>query len=120
MNIKRFSELTELSLHTLRYYEKIGLLKNVKRNSSGHRVYTDKDADWVAFIKKLKETSMPLETILEYASLRELGSSTVQSRQEILEKHRSNLKEHIRLQKSHLRALEQKIQLYKDKKSRLT
>ncbi|MEZ9215572.1 MerR family DNA-binding transcriptional regulator, partial [Vibrio lentus] len=40
MNVSEFSRLVDLSAHTLRYYEKIGLLKNVQRNSSGHRVYT--------------------------------------------------------------------------------
>ena len=43
MNIKDFSNSVGLSPHTLRYYEKIGLLKNVQRNSSGHRVYSTKD-----------------------------------------------------------------------------
>lgn len=116
MNIKRFSELTGLSSHTLRYYEKIGLLKSIRRNSSGHRVYTDSDVRWVGFITRLKETAMPLEKILEYASLREVGPKTAQRRQELLEKHRLALKENIELQLSHLSALETKIQLYKDKK----
>ena len=43
MNMSEFSSLVELSPHTLRYYEKIGLLKNVQRNSSGHRVYSSMD-----------------------------------------------------------------------------
>jgi DNA-binding transcriptional MerR regulator len=115
VNIKTFSERTGLSAHTLRYYEKIGLLKNIQRNSSGHRVYTKRDADWVGFIIRLKETAMPLATILEYASLREAGSETAQSRLELLEAHQTTLRQHIDLQVSHLSALESKIQLYKDK-----
>ncbi len=46
MNMREFSERTKLSSHTLRYYEKIGLLNNVQRNSSGHRVFTTKELDW--------------------------------------------------------------------------
>ncbi len=114
--MKQFSELTGLSSHTLRYYEKIGLLKNIRRNTSGHRVYTTKDADWVGFIIRLKETAMPLQTILEYATLREAGPETMQSRQELLEAHQVSLKKHIESQLSHLSVLEGKIQLYKDKK----
>lgn len=77
MNMKAFSSLVGLSAHTLRYYEKIGLIKNVQRNSSGHRVYTAKDVKWLEFVIRLKETAMPLEEILEYARLREQGSSAV-------------------------------------------
>ena len=55
MNIKEFSNLVGLSAHTLRYYEKIGLLKNVQRTSSGHRAYTSKDQKWIEFVVRLKE-----------------------------------------------------------------
>ena len=75
------SGLVALSADTLRYYEKIGLLNNVQRNSSGHRVYSAKDVKWFEFVIRLKETAMPLEEILEYARLREQGSSTVLERQ---------------------------------------
>ncbi len=75
------SGLVGLSAHTFRYYEKIGLLNNVQRNSSRQRVYSVKDVKWLEFVIRLKETAMPLEKILEYARLRELGSSTVLERQ---------------------------------------
>ena len=75
------SGLVGLSADTLRYYEKIGLLKNVQRNSSGHRVYTAKDVKWLEFVIRLKETAMTLEETSEYARLREQGSSTVLERQ---------------------------------------
>ena len=117
MNMAKFSKLTGLSAHTLRYYEKIGLLRNIQRNSKGHRVHTDKDLQWVSFIIRLKETAMPLEQILEYASLREAGTQTMLNRQKILEAHRQTLKKHIDIQLSHLSALEHKIQLYKDPKA---
>ena len=116
MNIKEFSNLVGLSAHTLRYYEKIGLLKDVQRTSSGHRAYTSKDQKWIEFVVRLKETAMPLEEILEYASLREQGASTLQQRQALLEKHQQNLKAHIEQQQSHLTALENKIDLYKNNK----
>lgn len=116
MNIKDFSNLVGLSAHTLRYYEKVGLLKSVQRNASGHRVYTTKDRKWIEFVIRLKQTAMPLEEILEYARLREQGASTVLARQALLEQHQQNLKAHIKQQQSHLKALEDKIGLYKDGK----
>ncbi len=116
MNMKEFSLLVGLSSYTLRYYEKIGLLKHVQRNSSGHRVYSNRDIDWVNFIKRLKETGMPLEEIQQYASLRELGVRTLDARQELLERHREKLKQHIQQQVEHLNALETKINLYESGK----
>ncbi|KJF97198.1 MerR family transcriptional regulator [Photobacterium leiognathi] len=116
MNMKVFASLVGLSDHTLRYYEKIGLFKNVQRNNSGHRVYTEKDQKWVEFVIRLKETAMPLEDILEYARLREKENSTVLERQVLLEQHQQTLIAHIEQQKSHLLALENKIELYKDGK----
>ncbi|WP_086981066.1 MerR family transcriptional regulator [Vibrio aphrogenes] len=116
MNIKEFSSLVDLSNYTLRYYEKIGLLKNVRRNNSGHRVYTEKDVKWVEFVIRLKETAMPLEDILRYARLREQGNSTILERQALLEQHQQSLQAYIEQQQSHLSALEDKIGLYKDGK----
>lgn len=113
MNMREFSDRVELSSYTLRYYEKIGLLKHVQRNSSGHRTYSNRDIDWVNFIKRLKDTGMPLEEIQKYASLRALGAETVAERQALLEQHRENLVEHIRRQNEHLTALDKKINLYK-------
>ncbi|WP_319534254.1 MerR family transcriptional regulator [uncultured Vibrio sp.] len=116
MNMKNFSDAVGLSPYTLRYYEKIGLLKHVQRNSSGHRVFANRDIDWVNFIKRLKETGMPLEEIQKYASLRDLGIQTLSDRQELLERHRKQLKDHIKQQLEHLDALEVKISLYQNGK----
>jgi DNA-binding transcriptional MerR regulator len=61
MNIKEFSDRSHVSAHTLRYYEKIGLLTDIQRNSSGHREDNAKDLEWLGFIVRLKETGMSLE-----------------------------------------------------------
>ncbi|MFH0258842.1 MerR family transcriptional regulator [Vibrio rumoiensis] len=116
MNMKAFSSLVGLSSHTLRYYEKIGLLKNIHRNSSGHREYTNKDLIWIGFVKRLKDTAMPLDEILQYAKLRELGPESLLERQHLLEQHQQNLKKHIDEQQKHMAALEEKIGLYKNGK----
>ncbi|MBW3696036.1 MerR family transcriptional regulator [Vibrio sp. T187] len=116
MNMRSFAERVGLSPHTLRYYEKIGLLSNVQRNTSGHRDYSQKDIDWITFVKRLKETGMPLSEIQGYAQLRALGADTAQQRQQLLERHKKSLQAHIELQQSHLAALETKINLYKDNK----
>ncbi|MGO1297688.1 MAG: MerR family transcriptional regulator [Vibrio sp.] len=116
MNMKDFSNLVGLSAHTLRYYEKIGLLRNIQRNSSGHRIYSSHDRVWIEFVKRLKDTGMPLENILIYADLRQRGPESVLERQALLEQHKANLSLRIAEQQSHLAALEEKIDLYKNGK----
>ncbi len=116
MNMQCFSERSGLSAHTLRYYEKIGLLKDIQRNGSGHRVYSAKDLSWVEFIVRLKETEMPLASIIEYAHLREQGRISLAARQALLEAHQHQLKLHIEQQTKHLKALQHKINLYQQQK----
>ncbi|WP_025562395.1 MerR family transcriptional regulator [Psychromonas sp. SP041] len=113
MNIKKFSQVTKVSAHTLRYYEKIGLLKNIARNSSGHRWFTEKEVLWIEFIKRLKETGMSLEHIAHYADLREQGNITSDCRMKMLEQHALTLEAKIEEEQFHLKKLQQKITYYK-------
>ena len=110
MNIKEFSKITGISAHTLRYYEKIGILQEVKRNASGHRNYTERDIVWAEFINRLKETGMPLAQIKEYASLRKRGECTAKTRMNLLEQHALVLKQKITEEQQHLKKINEKIQ----------
>ncbi|WP_413112562.1 MerR family transcriptional regulator [Thaumasiovibrio sp. DFM-14] len=67
MRIQQVSEKTGLSLHTLRYYEKQGLIYPIPRNDAGHRYYREHDVHWLNFIQCLKVTGMPLKDIQAYA-----------------------------------------------------
>ncbi|WP_320043948.1 MerR family transcriptional regulator [uncultured Desulfobacter sp.] len=112
MNIKKFSEISGISAYTLRYYEKIGIFQEVRRNSSGHRDFTEQDLLWAEFINRLKETGMPLEQIKKYAFLRQQGESTADERKELLEGHALALKNKILVEKQHLDKINQKIEYY--------
>lgn len=114
MNIKNFSELTQVSAHTLRYYEKIGLLRHINRSASGHRLFTDKDVDWVEFIKRLKAMGMELNKIQQYANLRELGESTSRQRQQMLEEYVLVVEKRIEAEVCNLKKIKQKIQYYSE------
>ncbi|MGL1932771.1 MAG: MerR family transcriptional regulator [Desulfotalea sp.] len=114
MNIKKFSELTGMSSHTIRYYEKIGVFRQINRNDSGHRSFTEKDLVWAEFIKRLKDTGMSIKKILEYANLREQGPHTSNNRMQILESHANILEEKILSEQSNLEKLKEKIEYYKD------
>lgn len=112
MNIKEFSKITRLSAHTLRFYEKIGILMGVQRNSSGHRIFTEKEIAWAEFVNRLKDTGMPLEKIKEYASLREQGNSTANARMELLLQHALDVEKKIENEKKHLDKIKEKIKFY--------
>jgi DNA-binding transcriptional MerR regulator len=101
-----------VSSHTIRYYEKIGLLGDVQRLPNGHRYFTDKDVKWIGFVQRLKETGMPLDQIHRYAELRTQGDSTLLARQKLLEAHAHTLKRKLAKQKHHLKKLNQKIAFY--------
>lgn len=112
MNIGQFSAVTGVSAHTLRYYEKIGLLSVISRNQSGHRDYSKKDQEWVAFIVRLKDMAMPLKQIIDYAQLREQGIKTAGKRKALLEQHSIRLEAKITKEREHLDVLNRKIEYY--------
>jgi DNA-binding transcriptional MerR regulator len=89
LTISEVAEITGLSTHTLRYYERAGLMLNsVGRASSSHRRYTEEDLAWVVFLTKLRSTSMPIARVREYVELVRRGDETTRERLELLRRHR--------------------------------
>lgn len=111
-SIGEFSKLTNLSIDTLRYYEKEGLI-TPKRKENDRRYYCEKDVTWIAFIKRLKETKMPIKEIQKYAKLRAIGDTTMNERMEMLIKHKTALEEEIIKANENLQNLNDKIDFYK-------
>ncbi|WP_319541862.1 MerR family transcriptional regulator [uncultured Pseudodesulfovibrio sp.] len=111
MTISELAKQLGLSPHTLRYYEKIGLIRNVERIGS-RRTYTKQDRLWLEFIKRLKATGMPLKQILRYSELRYAGAATITERKTMLLSHRQDLEQNIKKLQRHLVALDQKIKTY--------
>ena len=111
-SIGEFSRLTNLGIHTLRYYEHENLI-TPKRNSSNRRCYSDKDLAWIEFIKRLKDTGMPIKEIQRYAELRAEGDLTLNERMEMLTVHRKSLNEQIKVLQEHMAKLDDKIDFYR-------
>ena len=111
-SIGEFSEVTGLGIHTLRFYEHEGLITPM-RNSSNRRRYSEKDITWIAFIKRLKATGMPIKEIKKYAALRAKGDVTLSERMEMLIQHRQSLNEQIRQLQEHEAMLDEKIAFYR-------
>lgn len=69
MRIGEVSKLTGLSCSTLRYYEDIHLIKNIRLNQSGQREYTKEDLQWIQFVVSMKSACLPIEDIKKFGAL---------------------------------------------------
>ena len=112
MNIQAFAERCGLTAHTLRYYERIGLLGAVARRDNGHREFGARDVEWVEFLQRLRETGMPIREMLRYAELRHAGDSTLAQRRELLAAHATALEAALQRQRAHLGIVRRKIAIY--------
>jgi len=68
--ISHTAELTSVSIDTLRYYEKIGLLRNIFRTEAGIRIYSDKDISRINFIKRAQRMNFSLDEIRDLLEMR--------------------------------------------------
>lgn len=118
-SIGEFSRVTGLGIHTLRYYEHENLIIP-SRNSSDRRRYSEKDIAWIAFIKRLKATGMPIKEIKKYAQLRAAGDATLPERMELLMQHRQSLNQQIRQLQEHAAKLDEKISFYQEEIAKIT
>lgn len=109
--IGEFSSITGISIYTLRYYEKENLIIP-ERKENGRRLYSDADISWIQFIKRLKDTGMPIKEIQKYALFRANGDSTLEERMEMLIQHRAALKNEIASMQENLTNLDDKINYY--------
>ncbi|MBZ0260749.1 MAG: MerR family transcriptional regulator [Hyphomicrobiales bacterium] len=112
MKIGELAVRSGLSAHTLRYYERIGLVPRAHRDGSHQRDYDPAILAWIEFLQRLKTTGMPLKDMLRYAKLREKGIATELDRQKLLETHRATVTAHITELQSCVAILDSKITTY--------
>jgi DNA-binding transcriptional MerR regulator len=107
-----------VSAHTLRYYERAGLLRPVERNGSGHRRFTTEDVEWVVIITRFRSTGMPIRLIREYAKLVWAGEGNERERLAIMEAHREQVLERLAEIERNLELIDYKIGLYRERLGR--
>ena len=112
MKIGDLARRTGVSAHTLRYYERIGLLPYAVRDRSGQRDYDASFLSWIEFLGNLKTTGMPISGMLRYAALRAEGEGTGPERQQMLEQHRDRVRAHVAELQACLLVLDTKIAGY--------
>ncbi len=111
--IRSMAERCGMTAHTLRYYERVGLIQPVGRARNGHRRYSEADEAWLHFLHCMRATSMPIREMQRYAELREQGDATSLQRRKILEDHQAGIAAQIvELQQAHA-LLTHKITNYK-------
>ena len=113
LSIGEAAERTGRSTHTLRYYEREGLmLSDVDRASSSHRRYSDSDITWVTFLTKLRSTAMPISRVRDYVELVRQGDDSTPARLALLEAHREAVLAQLEEMNHSLAAIEFKIATY--------
>ena len=113
-SIGELARLAGVSVHTLRWYERIGLMPHVDRSHTGQRRYSNRDLDWLDLVGKLRLTGMPVADMVRYAELVRAGDHTFGERFELLEATRRDVLARIAELQDTLAVLDRKISFYAD------
>ena len=113
ISIADAARATGVSAHTLRYYERAGLIDGVDRAASGHRRYGEEDLAWIEALRCLRATGMPIGQIRRYAELVRAGGNE-RERLTLLEEHRATVRSQLAEVRDHLAFVERKIANYEE------
>ena len=110
--IKDASKKLNISVYTLRYYDKEGLTPFVKKDENGVRRYTEEDLEWIRMLINLRDIDMPIYNIKEYITLYLKGDETIEERRELMCKYREYIKKKIKDTISNLEMATEKLRQY--------
>ncbi|KAB2967173.1 MerR family transcriptional regulator [Zoogloea sp.] len=113
LSINEVAARTGLSAHTLRYYERAGLIAPVARAPGGQRRYATSDLEWIGFLLRLRETRMSIGHMQVFARLRGEGTGSTPERRQMLESHLVEVEASIEAMQRAARALQAKIEHYR-------
>lgn len=114
MTIKEVSEKFDITADTLRYYERVGLIPPVARNASGNRDYQEKDVDWVEHTVCMRNAGVPIEALIEYVKLVQMGDATFGARLDLLKEQYEKLEEQRKQIEATMDRLHYKISKYEE------
>ncbi len=114
LTIQEAAATTGLTVHTLRYYERIGLLMPIGRAANGHRRYSQQDINLILTLNRWRQTGMSLVDIQHYVSLIQAGDQTAGERRAMLEAHRETVVRQLEELQATLELIDYKIQNYTD------
>ncbi|WP_051470155.1 MerR family transcriptional regulator [Fischerella sp. PCC 9605] len=113
LTIQQVAQQTGLSVHTLRYYERYGLLEPIDRASNGHRRYSAEDVKRIEFLTRLRATGMPIREIQNFTQLFREQPNAIAERRAVLEAHEQRVQANIQELQRNLEAIQWKIRYYK-------
>jgi DNA-binding transcriptional MerR regulator len=106
-------ERTGVGAHTLRYYERVGLIDDVPRARGGQRLYTLRSLGRIVFLSRMRATGMSIDSLRTYVGLIRAGAQTSPERRELLEAHRRDVLERIATLQEAVAILDVKIDDYR-------
>ncbi|HEU5121916.1 MAG TPA: MerR family transcriptional regulator [Candidatus Saccharimonadales bacterium] len=109
LSMKDVQEQTGITGHTLRYYEKAGLLNDIGRLENGHRFYTEFDIEWIKTLMLLRSTGMPIQKMLDLAKLKDEGEASIEKRIAYFKAYQQELREQIAMREEAIRTMDKKI-----------
>jgi DNA-binding transcriptional MerR regulator len=112
LTIQEVTKATGLSAHTLRYYERIGLIHPIARQENTRRRYTSDDLGWIDFLLKLRAIGMSIKDMQKYAELQRRGDETLPERLEMLRSLRDKVEARMDELNEHLKLIYYKIDIY--------
>ncbi|MBN8657192.1 MAG: MerR family transcriptional regulator [Anaerolineae bacterium] len=112
LTIQEVARATGLTPHTLRYYERIGLIHPINREENTRRCYSMDDLGWIEFLLKLRATGMSIKDMQRYAELQRQGDETLPERVQMLMSLRDKVEAHIDEMNEHLKLIHYKIDYY--------
>jgi DNA-binding transcriptional MerR regulator len=116
LTIGQAAQRTGLSVHTLRFYEREGMLPAaVRRGPDGRRVYSDDDLQWLAICGNFRASGMPLATISRYVSLVRAGTGNEAERLELLREHEQRVIDQIGKLTECLDLISYKVKAYSER-----
>lgn len=101
-----------ISAHTLRFYDKEGLLPFITKNKNGKREFTESDLEWVRLVCCLKNTGMKIKEIRKYMDWCVDGEETISLRKQMFIEHRNSIIQHMVEMQGNLQLIDKKIAFY--------
>ncbi|WP_282942792.1 MerR family transcriptional regulator [Paenibacillus sp. RC67] len=110
---KQVSEKTGLSIHTLRYYEQIGLIRGIERDGNGYRQYSESDIVWFQVLNYFRTIGMPIREVQQFVALQNSEVSAITARRELMETYRGKVIDQMKELENTLERIDDKINFFK-------
>jgi len=112
---KQVAEQTGLSVHTLRYYEQMGLVYGIQRDANGYRQYSESDIKWFQVIKHFRDMGLPIREMQQFSAMNNSAADSARVRREFMETYRAKIVEQQQELERALRKVDGKIEFFRNR-----